>query len=342
MISNESMIMKRQAVILILMLMFLLAVSLAMFISMVNPSDLNTTFLVKNLLYNFPLFLIMGLIDYSLIKVVSRKKNNGKMSISAALPAVLLTPLLWGCIAFIISITLSYTFSIVRNVLPAVLCNGIITLFIYMYLYARGEIKLSRRLAIAENEKIKYQFEALKNQVNPHFLFNSLNVLSSLTYESPELANKFVKKLSVVYRYILTTSQNPTVNLSDEMRFVSSYLYLEKMRHGNCLLVDIKESPNIGTRQIIPVSVQMLVENALKHNIATPDKPLHILINEEENGVTVSNNIQRRNNRNNMGVGLINLRKQYELYHQQIIISENNNDFTVFLPFVHAVNESNH
>ena len=86
----------------------------------------------------------------------------------------------------------------------------------------------------------------------------------------------------------------------------------------------------------------MLVENALKHNIATPDKPLHILINEEENGVTVSNNIQRRNNRNNMGVGLINLRKQYELYHQQIIISENNNDFTVFLPFVHAINESNH
>lgn len=206
-----------------------------------------------------------------------------------------------------------------------------------MYLYARREIEISQRLAMAENEKIKYQFEALKQQVNPHFLFNSLNVLASLTYESPELANKFVKKLSVVYRYILTTSQNPTVNLSDEMRFVSTYLYLEKMRHENSLLVDIKEMPNNGTRQIIPVSIQMLIENALKHNTATPDKPLTILIEEGETGVTVSNNIQRRNNINNTGVGLRNLRKQYELHNQQIIISEHNNNFTVFLPFIQAV-----
>lgn len=206
-----------------------------------------------------------------------------------------------------------------------------------MYLYAHREIEISQRLAMAENEKIKYQFEALKQQVNPHFLFNSLNVLASLTYESPELANKFVKKLSVVYRYILTTSQNPTVNLSDEMRFVSTYLYLEKMRHENSLLVDIKEMPNNGTRQIIPVSIQMLIENALKHNTATPDKPLTILIEEGETGVTVSNNIQRRNNINNTGVGLRNLRKQYELHNQQIIISEHNNNFTVFLPFIQAV-----
>ena len=184
----------------------------------------------------------------------------------------------------------------------------------------------------AEKEKALYQLYALKTQVNPHFLFNSLNVLASLTYESPELANKFVKKLSAVYRYILTTSQNPTVNLSDEMRFASTYLYLEKMRHGDSLLVDIRETPNMGTRQIIPVSVQMLIENALKHNTATPDKPLTILIEEGVNGVTVSNNIQRRNNVNNTGVGLKNLRKQYELHHLQIIISENDNRFTVFLP----------
>lgn len=329
--------MKRQAVILLLMVIILLAVSLALFIYMANPSDLTAAIFVKNLLYNFPVFLIMGLIDYSLINAVSRRKKSRKMSLLATLAAILLIPFLWGCIAFIISITFSYTFSIVRNVLPAVLCNGIIILFIYMYLYARREIEISQRLAMAENEKIKYQFEALKQQVNPHFLFNSLNVLASLTYESPELANKFVKKLSVVYRYILTTSQNPTVNLSDEMRFVSTYLYLEKMRHENSLLVDIKEMPNNGTRQIIPVSIQMLIENALKHNTATPDKPLTILIEEGETGVTVSNNIQRRNNINNTGVGLRNLRKQYELHNQQIIISEHNNNFTVFLPFIQAV-----
>ena len=96
----------------------------------------------------------------------------------------------------------------------------------------------------------------------------------------------------------------------------------------------------MGTKQIVPVSVQMLIENALKHNTATPDKPLTILIEEGVNGVTVSNNIQRRNNVNNTGVGLKNLRKQYELHHQQITISENHNNFTVFLPFVHAANQA--
>lgn len=218
--------------------------------------------------------------------------------------------------------------------------NSLFVLLLELLIHTQEQMEYERKIMTAEKEKALYQLCALKTQVNPHFLFNSLNVLASLTYESPELANKFVKKLSAVYRYILTTSQNPTVNLSDEMRFVSTYLYLEKMRHGDSLLVDIRETPNTGTRQIIPVSVQMLIENALKHNTATPDRPLRIFIEEGVNGVTVSNNIQRRNNVNNTGVGLKNLRKQYELHHQQITISENNNNFTVFLPFVHAANQA--
>ena len=215
--------------------------------------------------------------------------------------------------------------------------NCLFVLLLELLIHTQEQMEYERKIMTAEKEKALYQLYALKTQVNPHFLFNSLNVLASLTYESPELANKFVKKLSAVYRYILTTSQNPTVNLSDEMRFVSTYLYLEKMRHGDSLLVDIRETPDMGTRQIIPVSVQMLIENALKHNTATPDKPLTILIEEGVNGLTVSNNIQRRNNVNNTGVGLKNLRKQYELHHQQIIISENDNRFTVFLPYLNVV-----
>ena len=222
----------------------------------------------------------------------------------------------------------------VTQILSSFTWNSLFVLLLELLIYTQDQIEYERKIMAAEKEKALYQLYALKTQVNPHFLFNSLNVLASLTYESPELANKFVKKLSAVYRYILTTSQNPTVNLSEEMRFVSTYLYLEKMRHGNSLLVEIKEMPNMGTRQIIPVSVQVLVENALKHNIATPDKPLTILIEEGMNGVTVSNNIQRRNNVNNTGVGLKNLRKQYELHHQQIIISNSNNEFMVFIPYI--------
>ncbi|MDE6190029.1 MAG: histidine kinase [Muribaculum sp.] len=326
--------MKKKILFLFLMLLLLLSVTLILIIAMNNPTGLTAKTFLINMLYNFPVFIAMGIVDYWLIRLISRKHNNGGIYMFAIMSAILLIPVLWGCIAYMIAIFCDYPFSIVRNVLPAMLCNSIITLFVAVYLYGQYEVEISRQLAQAENEKLKYQFEALKNQVNPHFLFNSLNVLASLTYESPELANRFVKKLSAVYRYLLTSAQNMTVNLSDEMKFVVTYLYLEQMRHGDSLKIEIKEIAGAATRQVIPVSVQMLIENAIKHNTATPERPLYITIEESEDGVTVTNNIQRRNNANKTGVGLRNLRMQYELQRQHIVITDDDRHFTVFLPYV--------
>ena len=295
---------------------------------------------INNMLVNIPICIAGGCMDYYIIKFLHKKLRN-RVGLGIIILDIFLISLIMGVIISVCVWIWSHHLLSVTQIFSFLTWNCLFVLLFELLIHTQEQMEYERKIMTAEKEKALYQLYALKTQVNPHFLFNSLNVLASLTYESSELANKFVKKLSAVYRYILTTSQNPTVNLSDEMRFVSTYLYLEKMRHGDSLLVDIRETPNMGTRQIIPVSVQMLIENALKHNTATPDKPLTIFIDEGANGVTVSNNIQRRNNVNNTGVGLKNLRNQYELHHQQIIISENDNRFTVFLPFVHAVNQSN-
>lgn len=321
--------------------LFMLFLFTSTFALLSNHDGNQLSVVINNMLVNIPICIAGGCVDYYIIKFLHKKLKN-RLGLGIIILDIFLISLIMGVIISVCVWIWSHHLLSITQIFSFLTWNCLFVLLLELLIHTQEQMEYERKIMTAEKEKALYQLYALKTQVNPHFLFNSLNVLASLTYESPELANKFVKKLSAVYRYILTTSQNPTVNLSDEMRFVSTYLYLEKMRHGDSLLVDIRETPNMGTRQIIPVSVQMLIENALKHNTATPDKPLTILIDEGVNGVTVSNNIQRRNNVNNTGVGLKNLRKQYELHHQQIIISENDNRFTVFLPFVHAVNQSNH
>jgi hypothetical protein len=312
---------------------FMLFLFTSTFALLSNHDANHLSVVINNMLLNIPICIAGGCVDYYIIKFLHKKLKN-KLGLGIIVLDIFLISLIMGVIISVCVWIWSHHLLSVTQILSSFTWNSLFVLLLELLIYTQDQIEYERKIMAAEKEKALYQLYALKTQVNPHFLFNSLNVLASLTYESPELANKFVKKLSAVYRYILTTSQNPTVNLSEEMRFVSTYLYLEKMRHGNSLLVEIKEMPNMGTRQIIPVSVQVLVENALKHNIATPDKPLTILIEEGMNGVTVSNNIQRRNNVNNTGVGLKNLRKQYELHHQQIIISNSNNEFMVFIPYI--------
>lgn len=332
---------KKNLVIFLITGLFMLFLFTSTFALLSNHDGDQLSVVINNMLVNIPICIVGGYVDYHIIKFLHKKLKN-RLGLGIIILDIFLISLIMGIIVSVCVWIWNHHLLSVTLIFSFLTWNCLFVLLLELLIHTQEQMEYERKIMTAEKEKALYQLYALKTQVNPHFLFNSLNVLTSLTYESPELANKFVKKLSAVYRYILTTSQNPTVNLSDEMRFVSTYLYLEKMRHGDSLLVDIRETPNIGTRQIIPVSVQMLIENALKHNTATPDKPLTILIDEGVNGVTVSNNIQRRNNVNNTGVGLKNLMKQYELHHLQIIISENDNRFTVFLPFVHAVNQSNH
>ncbi len=151
-----------------------------------------------------------------------------------------------------------------------------ISLFYSTYLtkYWKKSIEANEEL---KRENLLAKYEALKNQVNPHFLFNSLNTLSGVVEQKPELATDFIKKLSDIYRYVFEQNDKELVSVNDEMKFVEDYIFLSKMRFGEALLFN-SDLPANNTIQIVPLGIQMLVENAIKHNIITDDIPLQIEI----------------------------------------------------------------
>lgn len=223
---------------------------------------------------------------------------------------------------------------ILRSSLPVVPWNWIIVLQIEIFFYSLQRSEMEKQMAVIEKEKALYQFEVLKNQINPHFLFNSLNVLASLAYQDTEKTNRFAKKLSTVYRYLLTTHGRATVTVQEELSFVESYLYLEHIRFGDALHVEIEDDLRNHHCLVIPASIQMLVENALKHNISTKKSPLIVHISIGNERITVRNNLQLRNYVASNGAGLKNLQWQYALYGTLVEILKDEKEFVVKLPFV--------
>jgi len=215
-----------------------------------------------------------------------------------------------------------------------------IAVIITVFLTSRGFL-LSWRQAAIEAEKLKTeqvasQYETLKNQVNPHFLFNSLNALTSLVYEDQDQAAKFIKKLADVYRYVLDNQQKEVVPLSEELQFLKSYIFLQQMRFEDNLTVDI-EVPSETEAMIPPLSLQMLVENAIKHNIISDDQPLHLRISvEQDKFLRVENNLQlKRSYEYSSGLGLQNIRSRYAyLSRKEVEIQDGPQHFTVKLPLL--------
>jgi sensor histidine kinase YesM len=170
----------------------------------------------------------------------------------------------------------------------------IIALVLYTDEFFRSWREAVRNEEALKREKLALQYESLKNQVNPHFLFNSLNSLSGLIGQDDEKATQFVKQLSDIYRYVLEHKDREVVSLNTEMQFVQNYVNLMKIRFGNNLIVKVNMN---GSDQVklIPLSIQMLVENAIKHNIVSEEKPLHIDIEMQGgNFLIVRNNLQKK------------------------------------------------
>ena len=186
-----------------------------------------------------------------------------------------------------------------------------------------------------QKESMKAQYDSLKSQVNPHFLFNSLNALTNLIYEDQDKAARFVKQLSEVYRYVLDTQGKEVVSLDEEVRFLKSYLFLQQIRFGDKLKVDLQiDSMNV---QVAPLVLQMLVENAIKHNVISIDQPLTIRITGEKENIIVENNIQKKNvlPEDSKSIGLENIRRRYNfLGTRPIEVIDTGQSFTVKLPVV--------
>ena len=182
-------------------------------------------------------------------------------------------------------------------------------------------------------ENLKYKYRTLKTQVNPHFLFNSLNTLSEIVYVDPRKADNYIHKLAGIYRYILDHEETDLISLNEELDFVKQYFELQKERDGNRILLDV-EIANPSQFKIIPISLQILVENALKHNAASEEKPLKIQICAKDGYIIVSNNIQRKNRLNDSpGTGLANLRQRTKLITgRDVIQTQEDNQFVIKLP----------
>lgn len=212
---------------------------------------------------------------------------------------------------------------------------------VIFYFYNTNLISNNWIKAIEKNEELKREnllakYEALKNQVNPHFLFNNLNTLSGIVEQKPGLATEFIKKLSDIYRYVLEQSDKELVSIHNEMEFVRDYIFLSKMRFGESLVFnsDLSASNNI---LIVPLGLQMLIENAIKHNIISDKKPLKIEIEIEEGFVVMKNNLQKKNTicSGKEPLGIENLKKRYAyLSNAPVEVIESNNTFIVKLPII--------
>ncbi|MET0463874.1 MAG: histidine kinase [Chitinophagaceae bacterium] len=188
-----------------------------------------------------------------------------------------------------------------------------------------------------KKENLQSQLEGLKGQVNPHFLFNSLNSLSSLISDEPEKAEKFLDELSKVYRYLLRTNEDGLTSLDTEMQFIYSYFHLLKTRYGDGLEMEVRINERYLVYMLPPLTLQILVENAVKHNMILKDQPLKILIMTTNSGkLLVSNNLQRKERMvSSNRVGLINIVNKYRLMKQEeITVRDDGKEFAVAVPLI--------
>jgi LytS/YehU family sensor histidine kinase len=185
--------------------------------------------------------------------------------------------------------------------------------------------------------QMQVQLDALRQQVNPHFLFNSLNSLTVLISEDPQKAETFSEELSSVYRYLLRSNEAPLVPLADELDFVTSYFHLLKTRHGEAISLETRIRAGMELYQLPPLTLQLLIENAVKHNNILPEQPLIIALStDEQQRLVVSNNLQRKPSRSlSNGIGLSNILTKYQMLGQPApTIEEDGQAFRVILPLV--------
>jgi sensor histidine kinase YesM len=227
-------------------------------------------------------------------------------------------------------------YDVSAKVLIVMVLDLIVIYFYYSKYIINNWIKSIENNEELKRENLVAKYEALKNQVNPHFLFNSLNTLSGVVEQKPELATYFIKKLSDIYRYVLEQNEKEIVSLQDEMKFVDDFVFLSKMRFGNALIFNVNLLAN-NTIKIVPLGLQMLVENAIKHNIIADDMPLKIEIEIEDEFVIVRNNLQKKKTTNSgkEPLGLENLKKRYAYFSgASVKVIESDSKFIVKLPII--------
>ncbi len=228
------------------------------------------------------------------------------------------------------------------NYYEIVLPSLIITFFISLFMHSREFLNRWKESAVdaerLKKESVQAQYESLKNQVNPHFLFNSLNALTNLVYKDQDKAAKFIKQLSEVYRYVMDSRDKELVSLQEELEFLESYIFLQQIRFGESLnmIIDLQSTQE----QVAPLALQLLIENAIKHNIIAQGQSLTIRVYKNENYIVVENNLQKKTIlvEDSSGLGLENIKRRYEfLSSSKIKVLETDTIFKVEIPIINKI-----
>ena len=218
---------------------------------------------------------------------------------------------------------------------------GISVSFIILLIEISAHFFVNWKASLLEVEKYKTestqaQLKNLKDHVNPHFLFNNLSVLSSLVYKDQDKAVDFINELSKVYRYVLESQENELVSVETELAFIESYRYLLNIRFGDSLKFNLVIVPGSRLKCIPPMSLQLLVENCIKHNEISEENPLEIRVETTEDSLTISNNLQeRKDTEEKSNTGLKNMIHRFAFYtNKEVLVTKTEDCFTVKIPLL--------
>lgn len=217
---------------------------------------------------------------------------------------------------------------------------GFAVIFVNLFYFSmKQKEELGKRMEDLQREMMASKYSSLKQQISPHFLFNSLNTLTSLMYEDRDLASDFVTRLATTYRYILDNREHDLVSLQKELNFLDSYIFMMDVRHNKAVTIALDIQVDAKSYLIPTLSLQMLVENALKHNQYSKERPLDITISTIQNdALVVRNNLQKRTiPEETTKMGLYNIKKRYAYYtNKQVLVRHEENYFEVIVPLLES------
>lgn len=305
----------------------------------------NLADLINTIFGEYPILLLVVFADFFVIRYISRLYSWGEDTLIRMLLFFLAFAVITSASTFLFCIPelKKYTWSelVASKQLEAVLVVSAMLNIVVMgisdvFLYYRKSHKKELDAEIIKKNKAHFQYEHLKSQLNPHFLFNSLNVLDYLVHTDPDKASNFIKKLAGVYRYLLNKDSEMMVTLGEELEFTKMYTDLMKERFDTGIEIQTDIDEQYLKTFVIPCSLQLLVENALKHNIVSSDSPLFIKIYTSDFWINVENNCQPRMTEDKSNkLGLKNIDGQYKsLFNKSIEIKKSNDKFIVKLPLV--------
>ncbi len=294
---------------------------------------------LRNMGTSIPFAILIAIVDYQLVRYINNSKWFAKRVVlrivieSLALIVLALIFIVVGNIPFLDGEASAIKYFSSGQFYASATAAILINIFTGTMIEFFVQVKRNDNL---QKENLRMQYQQLKSQINPHFLFNSLNVLKSLINKDSEQASHYTQKLSNIYRYVLTQEAKEFVCVYEEIEFIKTYIEVLRIRYGEALSCEIEICDTCLELSIPPMSLQLLVENAVKHNAVSPKKPLIISIKYSDGYLEVSNNIiPRIRVEDSTGIGLKNLEQKYEIIsNKSIIIDKDIHTFNVKLPLL--------